>query len=106
MNKPADAATAHVTNFIRNVIEADLAGGKYASRTWGGAGASGGRDASGGGGGASGGAGASGVPGGASGAQGASGAPGGPSGAPTSASACGAPSAAGPAPSPPPWKGS
>ena len=36
MNKPTDAAAAHVTNFIRNVIEADLAGGKYASRTWGG----------------------------------------------------------------------
>jgi glutaminyl-tRNA synthetase len=36
MNKPADAAAAHVTNFIRNVIDADLASGKYASRTWGG----------------------------------------------------------------------
>ena len=36
MNKPAAAAAAHVTNFIRNVIEADLASGKYASRTWGG----------------------------------------------------------------------
>jgi len=36
MNKPADAAAAHVTNFIRNVVDADLAGGKYASRTWGG----------------------------------------------------------------------
>ncbi|MBI5910180.1 MAG: glutamine--tRNA ligase/YqeY domain fusion protein [Betaproteobacteria bacterium] len=36
MNKPTDAAAAHVTNFIRNVIDADLAGGKYASRTWGG----------------------------------------------------------------------
>jgi len=36
MNKPADAAAAHVTNFIRNIIDADLAGGKYASRTWGG----------------------------------------------------------------------
>jgi len=34
MNKPAGAASAHVTNFIRNVIEADLAGGKHASRTW------------------------------------------------------------------------
>jgi len=36
MNKPAGAAAAHVTNFIRNVIDADLASGKYASRTWGG----------------------------------------------------------------------
>jgi glutaminyl-tRNA synthetase len=36
MNKPAGAAAAHLTNFIRNVIAADLAGGKYASRTWGG----------------------------------------------------------------------
>ena len=36
MNKPADAAAAHATNFIRNVIDADLASGKYASRTWGG----------------------------------------------------------------------
>jgi glutaminyl-tRNA synthetase len=36
MNKPTDAAAAHVTNFIRNVIDADLASGKYASRTWGG----------------------------------------------------------------------
>jgi len=36
MNKPADAAAAHVTNFIRNAIEADLASGRYASRTWGG----------------------------------------------------------------------
>ncbi len=36
MNKPADAAAAHVTNFIRNAIDADLASGKYASRTWGG----------------------------------------------------------------------
>src|SRR5476651_214968 len=36
MNKPAEAASAHVTNFIRNAIDADLAGGKYASRTWGG----------------------------------------------------------------------
>jgi glutaminyl-tRNA synthetase len=36
MNKPTDAAAAHVTNFIRNAIEADLAGGRYASRTWGG----------------------------------------------------------------------
>ena len=37
MNKSSDATAAHVTNFIRNVIEADLADGKYASRTWGGA---------------------------------------------------------------------
>ncbi|MBE0624630.1 MAG: glutamine--tRNA ligase/YqeY domain fusion protein [Burkholderiales bacterium] len=37
MNKPADAAAAHVTNFIRNAIDADLASGRYASRTWGGA---------------------------------------------------------------------
>ncbi len=36
MNKPAHAAAAHVTNFIRNIIEADLASGKYAARTWGG----------------------------------------------------------------------
>jgi glutaminyl-tRNA synthetase len=36
MHKPAGAAAAHITNFIRNAIEADLAGGKYASRTWGG----------------------------------------------------------------------
>ena len=36
MNKPADAAAAHVTNFIRNHIDADLASGKYAARTWGG----------------------------------------------------------------------
>jgi glutaminyl-tRNA synthetase len=36
MNKPIDAAAAHVTNFIRNAIDADLASGKYASRTWGG----------------------------------------------------------------------
>ena len=36
MNKPADPAAAHGTNFIRNAIETDLAGGKYASRTWGG----------------------------------------------------------------------
>src|SRR5450759_409151 len=34
MNKPADAAAAHVTNFIRHVIDANLASGKYASRTW------------------------------------------------------------------------
>ncbi len=36
MSKPAEAAAAHVTNFIRNAIDADLAAGKYASRTWGG----------------------------------------------------------------------
>ena len=36
MNKPAAAAAAHVTNFIRNAIDADLAAGKYAARTWGG----------------------------------------------------------------------
>ncbi|TSA17565.1 MAG: glutamine--tRNA ligase/YqeY domain fusion protein [Betaproteobacteria bacterium] len=36
MTKPA-VATAHVTNFIRNIVEADLADGKYAGRTWGGA---------------------------------------------------------------------
>ena len=36
MNKPAAAAAAHLTNFIRNAIDADLAAGKYASRTWGG----------------------------------------------------------------------
>ncbi len=28
---------AHITNFIRNIIDADLAAGKYSSRTWGGA---------------------------------------------------------------------
>ncbi len=32
-NKPA---AAHVTNFIRHVVEEDLAGGQYAARTWGG----------------------------------------------------------------------
>jgi glutaminyl-tRNA synthetase len=31
---PADAA--HITNFIRNIVDADLASGKYARRTWGG----------------------------------------------------------------------
>jgi glutaminyl-tRNA synthetase len=36
MNKPTGAADAHVTNFIRNAVEADLAAGRYASRTWGG----------------------------------------------------------------------
>ena len=35
MNKPA-APTAQVTNFIRNIIEADLAKGTYVSRRWGG----------------------------------------------------------------------
>jgi glutaminyl-tRNA synthetase len=35
VNKPA-APTAQVTNFIRNIIEADLAKGTYASRKWGG----------------------------------------------------------------------
>jgi glutaminyl-tRNA synthetase len=29
-------AAPHVTNFIRNIVEADLANGTYASRTWGG----------------------------------------------------------------------
>jgi glutaminyl-tRNA synthetase len=33
VNKPA-APTAQVTNFIRNIIEADLAKGTYASRRW------------------------------------------------------------------------
>ena len=32
-NKPA---AAHVTNFIRNVVEDDLARGAYSTRTWGG----------------------------------------------------------------------
>ncbi len=36
MNKPAGAPAAHLTNFIRNAIDADLASGKYAPRTWGG----------------------------------------------------------------------
>ena len=42
MNKPATGAkaqphsVAQVTNFIRNIIEADLAQGKNAARTWGG----------------------------------------------------------------------
>jgi len=38
-NKPVStppATEGHVTNFIRNLIEADLAAGKYATRTWGG----------------------------------------------------------------------
>jgi glutaminyl-tRNA synthetase len=29
-------AAAHVTNFIRNIVDADLAGGAYADRRWGG----------------------------------------------------------------------
>ena len=29
-------AAAHATNFIRNIIDADLAKGTYAARTWGG----------------------------------------------------------------------
>src|ERR1039457_1583855 len=36
MNKPTGAAATHLTNFIRNVIDADLASGRDASRTWGG----------------------------------------------------------------------
>ncbi len=36
MSKPIDTAAAHVTNFVRNAIDADIASGKYASRTWGG----------------------------------------------------------------------
>ncbi len=37
MSQPANkTAVPHVTNFIRNIIEADLAGGAYAARTWGG----------------------------------------------------------------------
>ncbi|MEK7438111.1 MAG: glutamate--tRNA ligase family protein, partial [Pseudomonadota bacterium] len=36
MARPANAAAAHLTNFIRNFIEADVAGGKYAARAWGG----------------------------------------------------------------------
>ena len=32
--KPFSGQPTHVTNFIRNVIEQDLASGKYASRTW------------------------------------------------------------------------
>jgi glutaminyl-tRNA synthetase len=35
-NSPAPAESAHITNFIRNVIDSDLASGKYATRTWGG----------------------------------------------------------------------
>jgi glutaminyl-tRNA synthetase len=33
---PNKTATPHVTNFIRNIIEADLAGSAYSTRTWGG----------------------------------------------------------------------
>jgi glutaminyl-tRNA synthetase len=40
MSAPAKAPPAsgegHVTNFIRHIVEADLATGRYASRTWGG----------------------------------------------------------------------
>ena len=32
--KPFSGQPTHVTNFIRNVIEQDLASGKYTSRTW------------------------------------------------------------------------
>jgi glutaminyl-tRNA synthetase len=31
---PNDATTAHATNFIRNIIDADLAANAYATRTW------------------------------------------------------------------------
>src|SRR5437870_3121125 len=34
-NKPSD--TPHASNFIRSIIEHDLAAGKFATRTWGGA---------------------------------------------------------------------
>jgi glutaminyl-tRNA synthetase len=33
---PAPSGEGHVTNFIRNIVEADLATGRYAARTWGG----------------------------------------------------------------------
>jgi len=33
---PAASGEGHVTNFIRNIVEADLATGRYAARTWGG----------------------------------------------------------------------
>ena len=36
MNKPTHPAAASAGNFIRNIIEDDLARGRYASRTWGG----------------------------------------------------------------------
>jgi glutaminyl-tRNA synthetase len=35
-SKPPAAAPAPAANFIRNIVEGDLAGGKYAARTWGG----------------------------------------------------------------------
>ena len=31
---PPATGDAHITNFVRNVVEADLASGKYTSRTW------------------------------------------------------------------------
>jgi len=31
---PPPSGEGHVTNFIRNIVEADLAAGRYASRTW------------------------------------------------------------------------
>jgi glutaminyl-tRNA synthetase len=33
---PPATGEGHVTNFIRNIVEADLAAGRYGSRTWGG----------------------------------------------------------------------
>jgi glutaminyl-tRNA synthetase len=33
---PHSSGEGHVTNFIRNIVETDLASGKYAARTWGG----------------------------------------------------------------------
>jgi glutaminyl-tRNA synthetase len=33
---PAASGEGHVTNFIRNIVEADLASDRYAARTWGG----------------------------------------------------------------------
>jgi glutaminyl-tRNA synthetase len=33
-NAPPATGEAHITNFIRNVVEADLASGKYVARTW------------------------------------------------------------------------
>jgi len=37
MSKPSEKPIApHATNFIRNIVEADLAGGAYANRSWGG----------------------------------------------------------------------
>jgi glutaminyl-tRNA synthetase len=35
--KPAEAQPASTSNFIRSIVESDLAGGKYAPRRWGGA---------------------------------------------------------------------